>query len=455
MGSSESVNKITIIQGAQWGSEAKGAVAAALCELRQVDFAVRTGTVNAGHTVIFQGKPYKMQQLPTGWAVEGVSRPELIIGPGAYIHPWILAREIDDLLAVGLDVANLVTIDYRCGLHLPEHTDRSSASGRHHSMGATGKGCSEAVIDKIKGRGKGGLTFHEWMRLEARNRDRGDSLYSKLSRVKFADTSQILNRMWDVGAKILIEGTQGTFLDLHLGPYPYTTHKQTQVGNWMAECGLSPSLPTEIVLVARTYPIRVAGNSGPMPKEISWVQLSERINEKLAADGLPPRVQPGSLREFEDACETAAHVLWKEEAYRLDLDLGWEIESWTQEQREQYPQFVSELHKTALEMLPPIVVEDLQRLFEMTTVTNKLRRVAELDVNMLKQSVQLNRPAYVALTFANYIEPAAWDRDWDEMDDKTEFAIHDGVRALSEDIGAEVRFVSTGAETKHVLEVGA
>lgn len=446
-------NAVIVVQGAQYGSEAKGAVAAFLCEERIVDFAIRTGTVNAGHTVMWEGKPFKMQQLPTGWVSAGT---RLVIGPGAFIHPIILANEIRMVnAAVGYDIRKGMAIDYRCGYHSELHTDRSTQSGRHHSMGATGKGCSEAVIDKIRMRGKHGINlFTDWM-AAARLHDPGTlsrEAADTMCDIVICDTSKLLNDAWDDGAQLLVEGTQGTMLDLHLGPYPYTTHKQTQVGNWLAEAGLSAALPLEVILVARTYPIRVAGNSGPLPREISWVELATRINKQLEIDNLPPRVQWDSIRAFEEACETASMTFKSESLIaELGLDKPWQIERWSQEWREQHPAYVSELHKIALLMLPKVVVDDLRQVFEMTTVTNKLRRVADLDVEVLRQSVQLNRPTSIALTFMNYVEPAAWDKSWGDMPIDVADGIEDYVKTLNQDLEVEIKYISTGAATELVL----
>src|ERR1019366_3082515 len=124
---------ILIIQGGQWGSEAKGLICHKLTLEKKVEWAIRTGTVNAGHTVYHGGKAYAMQQLPVSWV-----RPEcnLVLGPGAYIHPDILMREIEWIMqAQGMSVAEVLAsifIDYRCGIHLPAHTELSRVSVRHH-----------------------------------------------------------------------------------------------------------------------------------------------------------------------------------------------------------------------------------------------------------------------------------------------------------------------------------
>jgi adenylosuccinate synthase len=248
---------ITVIQGAQYGSEAKGAVAAALVERDDYDAIIRTGTVNAGHTVINNGCPIAMQQIPVGWINR---RTILVLGPGAYIHPEILAREIRLINQVlGGDCRNRMLIDNRCGLHLPGHTSKAKAADRHHKMGATGKGCSEAVMDKIRTRGEGdSMLFREWL-LNWGDPETllGEDDANLLRGCQFHDTVRWVNDAFDAGQRIMIEGTQGTLLDLHTGPYPYTTHKQTAVGNWAAESGLS-------------IPYRMKWSWSPAPTRSGW-----------------------------------------------------------------------------------------------------------------------------------------------------------------------------------------
>lgn len=451
-------NPIIIVQGAQWGSEAKGMVCDALGHQRDIDIMVRTGTVNAGHTVYYRGLPYKMQQLPVGW-----TNPETILylGPGAYIHPEILAREITDIQkATGEDIRKRLYVDYRCGLHLPSHTAKATAAGRHHKMGATGKGCSEAVVDKIAGRGTDrGVLFKQWL-----DRARPEKEYESadiLLGLNFEDVPHMLNDSWDNGAKVLIEGTQGTLLDLHTGPYPYTTHKQTACGNWIAEAGLSPNLPYEVVSVARSYPIRVAGNSGPMRYELDWPQLARRINRRLQHRGLAERVKEDSIVQFEEACHEVATTWLKAGRLRVEGPMRniTAIHLWTPTAREDHQEYVSELHKQALDLLPGPVVEDLKRLFEMTTVTNKLRRIAELDLEGLQYSCMLNRPSYLVLTFANYLFPELWNAEagadtWaDPAYAQTIKELHHNCKIITEHTGCPVAYVTTGPQCEHFISV--
>jgi adenylosuccinate synthase len=368
---------IIIVQGSQWGSEGKGMVAGALCRTRRVDCAVRTGAVNAGHTVYKDGKAYKMQQLPVGWVAGDDCT--LIIGPGAYVHPEILSNEVKMVREAGYE--GRIFVDHRAGLHLPEHTERAGMSGRHYLIGATGKGCSEAIVDRIKGRGKGGQLFVDWFEREC-----GGGKYGETAKGwEFADTVSLLHDAYDAGDQILLEGTQGSMLDLYLGPYPYTTHKQTLASQWVTEAGLSPGMQYEIVAVARTYPIRVAGNSGPMPSEISWTWLGYQINHKLMARDLKPLVDPSALMAYELAINNfpvtrySSRNIWMSESAR---------DAWNQ--------------------CTDAVRTELSKLFEFTTVTKKLRRVAELDIPSLRASLRIDRPSWVCLTFLNYVFPHLW-----------------------------------------------
>ncbi len=379
-------NPIQIIGGGQYGSEAKGAIAAYLCEKDKVDYNVRTGATNAGHTCYYKGKPYAMQQLGVGWVNPDT---QLVVGAGALIDPAILDREVAMLSSLlGTDIRRRIWVDYRAGLHLPEHQSRSESSGRHHKIGATGKGCSEALIDRIKGRGRGALLF-------------GQTVHA--ANYQTVDTEQMLNGAWDNGAKIQLEGTQGQLLDLYLGPYPYTTHKQTGPAQWMLEAGLSPALPTEVWLVFRTFPIRVAGNSGPMKNEISWTILAGEINGKRRRYGLEPIVQESSLEVWEEALEVAARE------FRFPANRSHEDQHmWTPAERAAFDSTLSELNASAFKLVPPDIQKDLRNLFELTTVTKKLRRIARFDTQAFDVALRQARPHRVAITFANYSDPRCW-----------------------------------------------
>ncbi len=387
--------KVIIIQGGQWGSEAKGLITHKLTLERGVTTAIRTGTVNAGHTVYYGGRAYAMQQLPVSWV-----KPDckLVLGPGAYIHPDILRREVEWISrATGeteWGVLQRVWIDHRCGLHLPLHTDRAKTADRHHKMGATGKGCSEAVVDKITHRGTGQqVLFKDWVEGAAEN---GGWWQMVADRVK--DGVRMANWAYDDGQTLIVEGTQGTLLDLHLGDYPYTTHKQTQAANWLAEAGLACTVEKEVWGVYRTYPIKVAGNSGPMPGETSWGKVAHHVN----THGMDV-ISNEALQEWSQAVEFVAR-----EKYNIPVSVPPDPSLWTQEEKEHWRLAASEIHADVLLSLPDSVRRELEGFFELTTVTKKLRRIGAWDWPTFRHSILLNRPTHLALTFMNYKFPDMW-----------------------------------------------
>lgn len=419
---------IVIVQGGAWGSESKGSIAAYLCVQDKIDVVVRTGATNAGHSVIYGDTKIAMQQLPTGWI-----RPEtiLVLGAGSLIDPVCLEREVAEITRLtGRDIRERLKIDRRAALHVPAHAARSKDSGRHHAIGATGKGCSEALVDRIKSRGD--PSYHLF----------GDSAYSKGYDV--CDTEAYLNYAWNEGARILLEGTQGQLLDLYLGPYPYTTHKQTGPAQWMLEAGLSPALPTEIHMVVRTYPIRVAGNSGPMPQEISWPQLARSINVLREHAKLDELVPEWAIRDFETA---VTNNMLK---FRLPRGSnGLDQHTWSPEQRVEFREALSELHKEALHDLPPETIERLLRLFEMTTVTKKLRRIACLDRQSLVDSARQMRPHFVDITFMNYMFPQHWFKIPERGEGDQDQEMLEFTRWIEETCHAPVRLVSFGPRSDH------
>lgn len=397
------MNKIQIIQGGQYGSEAKGAIAAHLCKVEDIDIAVRTGATNAGHTVYYEGQEVKMQQLPVGWVNP---KTHLVLGPGTLIDPVILRREINTVgMLTGQSVLDRLHIDHRATWHRPDSAVASKVSDRHHMIGATGKGCSEAIMDRIRLRGVQELQL-------SKLKDYQD--------LPFEDTTRYLNRSYDTGAKIQLEGTQGTLLDLYTGPWPYVTHKQTGPGVWLSEAGLSPALPLDIVMVVRTMPIRVAGNSGPLPNETSWLDLAKSINTKRDFVGLGPIVQPWALEEFYAALTQVGEARRDKNAMPIGGHIH-HMHTWSEDMRLFYRDTVSEAHKEAFDLLPNGTVDELRKFFELTTVTRKLRRIAHLNVGKLAEAAMLVRPHRVAVTFLNYIFPEYWGDNGDLRKEEVDF----------------------------------
>lgn len=401
--------RIIIVQGGAYGSEAKGAVSLALCERLDVKWTVRTGSINAGHNVWTGDRKITFQQLPVGSVLPGVN---VVIGPGAYVSQKV----INDEVAVSGCKDRLI-LDTNCGVHLDEYTDEATQANRKLKIGATGKGCAEAILHKIKDRGVGvPLLFREETAPEGQYR--------------FADTSLLLNQAYDRGEGILIEGTQGTLLDFHCGPYPFVTSRQTIAAAWVAEAGLSPALDYEICLVARTFPIRVAGNSGPMGIETSWPVLAQQMNTRLRSFNLPPIVSEDALNEFWTCREKAgtntksAQRTWSENALLINTE--------------------------ALALMSGHGRTEVLKLFEATTVTKRVRRIAELDRELLKLTVIKERPAYLALTFLNYVFPEL-SPEHNRVRQVSSEALR-WVYKLQDDVGCQIKYASIGPRSEDLLE---
>lgn len=398
---------VLIVQGGQWGSESKGSIALALCEKLKVDFACRTGSINAGHSIVQNGVKTAFQQIPVGAVLPSV---KVVIGPGAYVSPDLLDRE----LGVA-DCRDRTYVDQQCGVHLESFTDEARIAGRNLKIGATGKGCAEAVIAKLRDRGVGTplLLRNYWS--------------PRPGAPAFTDTAAMLNDAYDQGALIMLEGTQGTLLDLHCGPYPFVTSRQCTASAWVTEAGLSPALDYEVVLVVRTYPIRVAGTSGPMGRETDWPTLARSMNYRLSKFGYPPIVRPEAIRDYERALEDVI-AEWK------GMDPA---------------EIKLKASTKAMEVMPPASLAEVMKLFETTTVTKRLRRIAELDVGLFKATVRKERPAYCVVTFVNYLFPEiTYTRELEG--DSLAY-----VKSLEQVIGCLIKYVNIGPRSEDVLEVPA
>ena len=225
--------KVTIVIGGQFGSEAKGKVISFLAE--EFDLAVRTGSPNAGHTVFDGGEIYKLQQIPATFVNK---KCLLFIGAGALINPDILKKEVDRT-----DTIKRLFIDPQTGIIEEKHLFQEGELVQ--KIGSTGKGCGAALADRI------------W---------RKDFKLAKdvLKDFQIANVAEMINQGIDEGKNLLVEGTQGFGLSLYHGIYPFVTSRDTNAANFLAEAGISPLLATDVILVIRTYPIMVSGNSGPL-----------------------------------------------------------------------------------------------------------------------------------------------------------------------------------------------
>jgi len=241
----------TALVGAQHGSEGKGVIASVLAG--RFDVAVRTGGPNAGHSIWHEGKVYKMRGVPCAWINPEC---ELLIGAGAVVDLDLLADELRDLPGV------VVRVDTQAVV--VTHDMQREEQGMWAKIGSTQEGVGIARIRKIE-------------------RDAADKPLMRDAVLGTGDpwdrivpmerTAQWLYGQLLDGANVMLEGTQGSALSLHHGDWPYCTSADTNAAQLLADAGIAPRHLRHTYLVARTYPIRVAGNSGPMAYETSWERL--------------------------------------------------------------------------------------------------------------------------------------------------------------------------------------
>jgi adenylosuccinate synthase len=257
------------VVGGQFGSEAKGHVAARIArdELtrnRQV-VGCRVAGPNAGHTAYSpEGTPYALRQIPVMAVVD--PSIQLAIGPGSEIDLDVLNDEIAYLegsIMNPIPVANRLTISGEATVLTKG--DIQDEKGMHERMGSTGKGVGAARAARIM---RTADTIGQLV---------GTGDLSPQIDMAVDNYDSLVRDFWgpNPNCAFIIEGTQGFGLGLHAGYYPYCTSSDCRNVDFMAMAGVSPWGQHHVTttLVCRTFPIRVAGNSGPMYNETSWEHL--------------------------------------------------------------------------------------------------------------------------------------------------------------------------------------
>ena len=245
-----------VVVGGQFGSEGKGKVSAFITKQENIDICVRCGGPNSGHSFVDEsGRTVVLRQLPTGFVNPGT---RLLIPAGALIDPVVLKQELEFLSLP----PSRIGIDRNCFIIEGRDREKEKALGLRERLSSTLCGVGAALSRRIL-RGddahlaKDVVSEHPWL---------GRYL---------THASDEVNYGLDHGRKVLIEGTQGFGLSLyHSQHYPRTTSRDTTAAGFLSEVGVSPRLVTEVVVVFRTFPIRVAGQqAGPLKDEITWEQI--------------------------------------------------------------------------------------------------------------------------------------------------------------------------------------
>jgi len=331
--------------GAQWGDEGKGKATDLLGE--KVDYVVRyQGGNNAGHTVVIRDQKYALHLLPSGILSPGVIP---VIGNGVVIDPSVLFEEIRGLNERGIDTSKL-RISYNAHLITPYHRTIDKVSERFlgkSKIGTTGRGIGPAYADKIN---RIGIRVQDLFdpsilsqKVEGALRDKNQVLikvfnrkglevdevvdeylrYAELFRPYVDDTSLLLNQALDAGKNILLEGSQGTLLDVDHGTYPFVTSSNPTAGGACTGSGIGPTRISRVIGIIKAYTTRVG--SGPFPTE-----LFDEDGEKLRSIGGEVGVTTGRARRcgWYDAliARYAVRVNGLTDLFltKLDVLTGWE-----------------------------------------------------------------------------------------------------------------------------------
>ena len=273
----------TVIVGAQWGDEGKGKIVDLLAQ--SSEFVCRyQGGPNAGHTIVSGGETFKLHHVPSGILYEGKTS---VIGAGCVVDPMLLVEELDGLEARGISTEGL-RLSGNAHLIMPWHVAIDSASehrlGRLQ-IGTTRRGIGPAYADKAA---RLGIRVQDILHpkilrqkfetaLAEKNRlldeplepaDLADRMEACAARLRpyVADTSLLVERALKAGQKVLLEGAQGTLLDLDHGTYPFVTSSNPVAGAAATGIGIGPTRIESVIGVAKAYVTRVG--EGPFPTEI-------------------------------------------------------------------------------------------------------------------------------------------------------------------------------------------
>ena len=299
-----------VVVGAQWGDEGKGKLVDVLAE--RADWVVRyQGGANAGHTVHVGNVSTVLHQVPSGILHP---RAQCAIGNGVVLDPESVFDELDALVKNGVDVKGRLHLSDRAHLVMPYHklVDKESAASK--AIGTTGRGIGPAYEDKVARRGIRVLDVRHPARLKAlveRGTDHANHILAGFGSLKRADAKftlralekiaprllevcddvgLLISRAQKAGAAVLLEGAQGSLLDVDHGTYPFVTSSNTTAGGAAIGVGIGPRTIDAALGVVKAYTTRVG--SGPLPTEFDEA-MSEIVrklgNEFGATTGRPRR----------------------------------------------------------------------------------------------------------------------------------------------------------------------
>jgi len=238
----------TVIVGAFWGDEGKGKIISYLALKDKLDFCVRTGSVNAAHTVWRGEKKYALHMVPAGFLYE---KCRLLISAGANVHVGQFFKELE-LTQVN---SSRIGIDQMASIIEEKHSIQDKTSAVNKGIGTTGWGVGPALEERVRRTAKLAKDIPELQPY-------------------LADVATEINEGIDKGKKVLLEGTQGFMLSLFYGTYPYVTGRDTGAAAICSEAGVGPTRVDDVLMVYKAFITRVG--AGPLPGEITMEEAKER-----------------------------------------------------------------------------------------------------------------------------------------------------------------------------------
>lgn len=237
----------TVIAGAFWGDEGKGKIISYLALNDKLDVCVRTGSVNAAHTVWIKGKRYALHMVPAAFVYD---KCRLLIGAGSNVHVGKFLEEVE-----ATNVKNRMGIDHQASIIEEKHSTQDKTSAHLKGLGTTGWGVGPAIEERVR---------------------RTAKLAKDIPELKpyLTDVAAEVNAAIDADKKVLLEGTQGLMLSLFHGTYPYVTGRDTSASAICSEVGVGPTKVDNVLIVFKSFMTRVG--TGPLPGELTKEEALKR-----------------------------------------------------------------------------------------------------------------------------------------------------------------------------------
>lgn len=375
---------VSVVLDAQAGSCGKGKFIGYLTRKDNVGIAVNNFMSNAGHTwVSTLGTKVMTQQLPTS-----IVNPYtlLVIGAESAITPEILFKEVVNYIEfIG---HRKIYINPNAVVIKKKHRNEEAKIIR---SGSTFKGCGAARADKVM---RTAELFGSWWNdhkdhlLDYCNNKRECDLLR--DHICINDMTEFINDWIDDGDSVMIEGSQGCDLDINFGlGYPNTTSRQCHAGQLIADCGISPRLVDDIIMIMRPYPIRISNTTNLQNEDGSTLVTSSG--------------------DYDGAEEITWDIVRERCGAPSNVEFG-----------------------------------------EQTTVTKKTRRVFEMNWDRLRYVTTLNRPTQIALNFAQYID---WGALGCKEYDKLPSSVIKFINKVESETGVPVTLIGTGASDDDIIDV--